>query len=67
MKAFPKTILALSLFTLCACAGNKTPDSSNSSGNASSSSGTATSGENVNDTFVKEERIDITSDFDSQA
>ena len=76
MKTLPKTILALSLFALCACAGNKTPDSSNSSSSeagvpssettTSSSSETVTPGENVNDTFVEEDRIDITKDFDSQ-
>ncbi len=77
MKTLPKTILVLSLFTLSACAGSKTTDSSGSSSNgggasssesgASSASDTVTPGENANDTFVEEERIDITVDFDSQS
>ncbi len=79
MKTFPKTILALSLFTLCACSEGKTPDSSSSAntpdssssssegGGASSNSESLTPGKNTDDTFVAEDRIDITTDFSSQS
>lgn len=81
MKTFPKTILALSLLALCACSGGKTPDSSDSASGgktsdspssskegdgASSSSASDEAGENANDAFAEEERIDITADFSSQ-
>ncbi len=78
MKTFPKTILALALFTLCACSENKAHDSTNSTydggssstnegSEASSNSDSTTPGSQTNDTFVTEERIDITTDFASQS
>ncbi len=78
MKTFPKTILALALFTLCACSENKAHDSTNSTydggssstnegSEASSNSDSTTPGSQTNDAFVTEERIDITADFASQS
>ena len=71
MKTFPKSALALSLLMLCACASVQDSGSSSTSsseGTSESSSGASiTTGTNVDDAFVEEERIDITGDFASQS
>lgn len=70
MRTLNKCLLAVSLCALCGCANvqKETPSSSEGSSTGSSSSSTASvvPGENVNDSFVEEERIDITGDLASQ-
>ncbi len=64
MKTLPKTILALSLLSLCACAGNKTPDSSSPSSNevdiastGEGSSSSETGASSSSETIVSSENV----------
>ncbi len=65
MKSLQKSILALSLLTLCGCANGQTKNTTDSN-QADTSSDRLSQGENVVDSFAEKSRLDIESDFASQ-